>query len=260
MPLSLRPETARLFLPPSRVPLGPHLGVPLAVFVLAVCWLVPLRGDLWIADHLYAWEGHAWALRHGFFTESLAHVLGKRLSTLAWLGVAVAYAATWRVPRWRAWREPLLYLLAAVALSTGLVSALKHVTDMDCPWDIDRYGGLNPYVSLFAARAHDLARGQCFPAGHASAGYAWVALYFFFMAVRPAWRWLGLAIGLAAGAAFGFSQQLRGAHFLSHDVFTLAICWGVALAGYFILLRAPSPTGACVLPAQDAMHREGAAA
>jgi membrane-associated PAP2 superfamily phosphatase len=28
---------------------------------------------------------------------------------------------------------------------------------------------------------------------------------------------------------FGIDQQLRGAHFLSHDLFTAMICWAVAL-------------------------------
>ena len=31
---------------------------------------------------------------------------------------------------------------------------------------------------------------------------------------------------------FGFSQQLRGAHFLSHDVWSAAICWLTALGVY----------------------------
>lgn len=259
MPLSSRKETARVSFSPPRVPLGPHLGVPLALFALAVGWLVLLHGDLWVADRLYAWEGHAWGLRHAFATQALIHVGGRNLSLLAWLAVAALYAATWRLPRWREWRRPLLYLLIAVALGAGLVSALKHATDMDCPWDIDRYGGLRPYLNLFTPRPHGLPRGMCFPAGHASAGYAWMALYFFFLAARPAWRWHGLAIGLAMGAAFGFSQQLRGAHFLSHDLFAMMICWGVALGSYCMLYpamhRAPVPTG--VRPLAD---RQGAAA
>lgn len=259
MPLSSRKETARFSFSPTPVPLGPHLGMPLALFTLAACWLVLLHGDLWVADRVYAWEGHAWALRHVFATQELIHVGGKRLSLLAWLAAAALYAATWRVPRLREWRQPLLYLLVAVALGTGLVSALKHVTDMDCPWDIDRYGGLRPYFNLFTPRPHGLPRGMCFPAGHASAGYAWVALYFFFLATRPAWRWRGLAIGLGVGAVFGFSQQLRGAHFLSHDLFAMMICWGVALGSYRMLYpavrRVPAEATARALAS-----RQGAAA
>ena len=239
-------------------PLGLHLGLPLLLFMPALLWLSEMRGDLWLADRLYAWQGHAWALRDGFFTESLIHETGRRLSALAWLGVVGLYAASWWKPRLRAWRRPLLYLLVAVALGTGAVSALKHVTDIDCPWSLARYGGSRPYLDLFTARPPGLPRGQCFPAGHASAGYAWVALYFFFGRVRPAWRWRGLVIGLAAGLLFGVAQQLRGAHFLSHDLVTLMIVWGVAVMCHRLFLRAPSR--AQPLPGPLAARRQGAAA
>jgi membrane-associated PAP2 superfamily phosphatase len=45
---------------------------------------------------------------------------------------------------------------------------------------------------------------------------------------------LGFALGL--GGVFGLAQQLRGAHFLSHDVWTLMICWLIALALYLPML------------------------
>ena len=45
---------------------------------------------------------------------------------------------------------------------------------------------------------------------------------------RRLWRWLGLVTGLSAGLLFGISQQLRGAHFVSHDIWTLGICWATA--------------------------------
>jgi len=41
---------------------------------------------------------------------------------------------------------------------------------------------------------------------------------------------LALPFGLLAGTVFGLAQQLRGAHFISHDVASLAVCWGVACA------------------------------
>lgn len=54
-----------------------------------------------------------------------------------------------------------------------------------------------------------------------------------------AWRWLGLMIGLVAGLIFGISQQLRGAHFLSHDLWSLTICWLVALGFFYLFLFLP---------------------
>ncbi|MBB3276125.1 MULTISPECIES: phosphatase PAP2 family protein [unclassified Pseudoxanthomonas] len=230
-----------------------HAGWPLAVFALATVILIPLRGDLWLADRLYAWEGHRWSLQQGFVTQHLIHVMGKRLSTLGWYGVALLLIASGSFPRLKAWRRPLFFLLLATALSTAAVGTLKLWTDMDCPWDLARYGGSRPFVDLFSARPARLPTASCFPAGHASAGYAWVALYFFFLATAPRLRWLGLGVGLAAGLLFGFAQQLRGAHFLSHDLWTLAICWTIALLLHACLLvPARSPAARRVMPAPPA--------
>jgi len=206
-----------------------HLGWPLLVTLAASALLMAGGGDQWLADQLYRAEGHHWLLQNAWATRQLIHKGGKWLSAAATLVAILLCFHAWRHERAAAWRWPLLYLVLAVALGTGLVSLLKSVTNMDCPWDLVRYGGLREYVGLFASRPHGLPRGACFPAGHASAGFAWVSLYFVALLVQPAWRWRGLAIGLAAGAVFGVGQQLRGAHFLSHDLWTLATCWTVSL-------------------------------
>ena len=50
---------------------------------------------------------------------------------------------------------------------------------------------------------------------------------------RPAWF---LLPGLRVGEAFGLAQQVRGAHFVSHDLWTAALAWFLAL-GLFVLFR-----------------------
>ncbi len=243
----MRPAPAATFIATS-VPraatsafLTRHLLLPWLAALLASWALMSAGGDQWLADQIYRLEGHQWALQNAWVTTHVIHKGGKWLSAFATLLALVACFHAWRHARWRTWRWPLLYLVLAVALGTGMVSLLKSLTHMDCPWDLTRYGGLREYVGLFATRPADMPRGMCFPAGHASAGYAWVSLYFFALMVRPAWRWRGLAVGLLAGAVFGFAQQLRGAHFLSHDLWTLVTCWTVALGLYLVALAVSRP-------------------
>jgi membrane-associated PAP2 superfamily phosphatase len=225
-----------------------QLLLPLAAYVAANFVLLQLGGDRWIAGHLYLWEGGRWALQDGFVTRTLVHEGGKRLSTLAWLCVVACAIVAWRRPAWRSWRMPLLYLALSVLLSTAIVAWMKSWTHVDCPWDLVGFGGTRSYHDLLAALPPQAPQGRCFPAGHASAGYAWLALFFFFGRTRPRWRWRGLAVGLGAGAVFGVSQQLRGAHFASHDVWTVAICWLVALS----LHRAMSTRAPGMATARDA--------
>ena len=215
--------------------LGRHLLIPLLLAVAASVVLMAGNGDQWLADHIYRWEGSRWAFKDAWWTTHVIQRGGKNLSTLAGVLVMLALLRACLDARWKALRRPLLYLLLAVGLSTGLVALLKSMTQMDCPWDLQRYGGLRPFIGLFEARPELLGRAACFPAGHASAGYGWVALYFFALQVRPRWRWVALATAVATGLAFGFSQQLRGAHFLSHDVWSLAVSWTVAVLLYLLM-------------------------
>ncbi|MGH8087531.1 MAG: phosphatase PAP2 family protein [Stenotrophomonas sp.] len=232
--LAVTPDTHRTVLRPNAMT---HVVMPLAAVLVASFVLMQHYGDLEVSAWLYAAQGHAWALKDAWITEQVIHKLGRNLSIGAGLVVlGLAIASAWK-PSLAGLRRPLLRLFVSVALSTILVSLLKKHTGMDCPWDLTRYGGTREFVGLLAARPHGMPTGVCFPAGHSSAGFAWVSLYFFALMVRPAWRWGGLAVGLLAGGVFGLSQQLRGAHFLSHDLWTLATCWTVSLLLFVAVQR-----------------------
>lgn len=203
---------------------------PLGLLLPASLWLVGGQFDLRLAEHWYSLQGGSWALRHQPIAELWLHQGGRMASVLAWLMVlGGALLAARRDARWQ---RPLRYLAAAVLLSVSLVALAKHTLVSDCPWDMQAFGGQRATLSLIDARPEGAPAGHCFPAGHASAGYAWIALYFALAAAGAgAWtRRLGLISALAVGMLFGLTQQVRGAHFLSHDLWTLAICWWSALA------------------------------
>ncbi|WP_242457928.1 phosphoethanolamine--lipid A transferase [Halomonas sp. YLGW01] len=186
--------------------------------------------DFRLADAFYHLQGDTWSLHHAFLTEQVLHEGGRLLSQSMGVTAILALIASWLFPALRTWRRPLGYLVLAVATSTLGVSLLKQLISMDCPWDLSRYGGARAHVGLLATRPADYPDTACFPAGHASAGYAWIALYYFFNATRPRWRWAGLGLAIAMGLAFGIAQQLRGAHFLSHDLWTLMLCTTLSLS------------------------------
>jgi membrane-associated PAP2 superfamily phosphatase len=145
----------------------------------------------------------------------------------------VAFAASFRVARLAPWRRALGYFAACMALVPLLVGALKEATNVDCPWDLAGLGGERPYVHLFGDRPDGLPRAACFPGAHSSSAFALLALYFVGLGLgRPGLARAGLALGLGLGALFAFGQQARGAHFLSHDLWSAFIAWTVCLALY----------------------------
>lgn len=213
-----------------------HAVLP-ALALAVLSYLLMQRGlDFQVADALYGLQGGAWRFQKTYLAENLIHIAGRNISVLAWLAVAVAWGASHCSKAGQSWRRPLLYLMLASLAGVALSSGLKATSNMDCPWDLARYGGAREFFGLLQSRPAHLPRGGCFPAGHASAGYAWLSLYFFLGQVWPRYRWHGLALGAFAGLLFGVSQQLRGAHFLSHDVWTAALCWFAALGLHALML------------------------
>jgi membrane-associated PAP2 superfamily phosphatase len=215
-----------------------HVWLPLAAFAALVLLLEWTRVDVWLADLIYRWEGGAWTLRRDPLVRDLLHDQAGRWIGVFYTGLVATCAASFFVERLKIYRWGFVYLVTAIAVSTLSVALLKDVTRVNCPWSVERWGGELPYSNTWREILAHAPSGRCFPSGHASSGYALLAFYFFCRRYAPALRWGELAVALTLGTLFGVAQQLRGAHYLSHDVWALAICWFVAVAAVPILERA----------------------
>ncbi len=202
-----------------------HVWWPLVAFVAIAMVLESSRIDLWLAELIYRWEGGAWALRRDAFVRGVLHDDAKRWIGAFYVLLMVACAASFRVARLARLRWGLVYLVTAIALSTLSIALLKDITRVHCPWSIVRFGGDVAYSTTWHEILMHGDSGRCFPSGHASSGFALLAFYFFSRQYAFAWRWYAFAGAVAIGLTFGVAQQLRGAHYLSHDVWALAICW-----------------------------------
>lgn len=173
-----------------------------------------------------------WIGAHNWWVETFVHTGGRWAIRAIVLASICVWAASFRLTCWCGLRRPAGYFAVASTLGIGIVGLLKTMTNVDCPWDLLPFGGQLPVVHLFADRPDGLRAGHCFPAAHSSSGYALVALYF---AVRERSRRLalaGLAMGIVCGVVFGLAQQSRGAHFISHDVWSAFLVWVTAVSVY----------------------------
>lgn len=203
--------------------LYPVLGFTLVFALLFKVWDV----DIWLADRIYAWEGGAWSLRNMPLLSDWLHVGGRRVIIAFGLVVLLLWLVSLTIPAWQRYRRGLLFLFLSMLLTTSLISLLKSVSSVYCPWDYVRYGGDISAAGLLDA---GWASGRCFPSGHASAGYALFALFFAARRYAFVWRWWALGLALLVGLLFGLTQQFRGAHFLSHDLWAASLSWIVSFS------------------------------
>jgi len=171
-----------------------------------------------------------------WWARDVIHMGGRWLVRGFAAAALIVWIASFLSERLQSWRRYAGFAFMALALSTGIVGALKSVTNVDCPWDLAEFGGSRPYVSLFADRPDSLPRAMCFPGAHASSGFAFMFGYFLLRDVAPRRARWALAGAILLGIAFSIGQQARGAHFISHDLTAAAIVWFLQLFLYVWLL------------------------
>lgn len=182
------------------------------------------------------------SLRNEWLLEKVLHTGLREAATVVYLMLWMwtLWPARWRrglrppLPRRERWA-----VLGAVSASLALVSLLKHFSLTSCPWDLRPFGGMAWPVSHWQLGTADGGPGQCFPGGHASSGFGFLAMALPWSAAhspreKRIGRWWLLG-SLGCGILAGLVQTLRGAHFPSHTLWTLLICGGVSLAVWHAL-------------------------
>lgn len=163
-------------------------------------------------------------MRDQWFFVQVLHEGPRRLAWFIMLALTVGVWWPFGVLR-RLQRSERLQLAVTTLVSLAVVSGLKYASSTSCPWDLAEFGGVARYASHWALGVVDGGAGHCFPAGHASTGFAFMGGYFALRLRQPGAARIWLACALAAGLVLGAAQQVRGAHFLSHTLWTGWLCW-----------------------------------
>lgn len=208
-----------------------HGGLPLAFFVVSAVAIALTSLDTMLARAVF-FDGTRWIGAESWWTNEFLHEGGRSAMRL----VGVAALVVWGVGKFSRrqahLKRPASYVAIAIILSTGLVGLIKSQTNVDCPSDLAGFGGDRPHVGLFEDRPNDLPHAACFPAAHSSSGFALLAFYFLWRERNRRLAHAGLALGLVTGVIFGIAQQSRGAHFISHDVWSAFLVWIICLTVY----------------------------
>lgn len=236
-----RIETRPLTLADANAARWPLLAGMALIATLLVIVAQYTELDQWLARLYYDPQLRDFPWRNSWFATTLMH--GYVKSALVWLGFLLLGLTLldllFRLPQLSATRRAQLRIVTLAAfLVPNVVKTLKQQSSLQCPWSIDRYGGNEPLLRLFDAIPAGWQDGHCFPAGHASTAMWLIAFAVFWLPQHPRRALAVYVAGLAAGMTLGWVQQMRGAHFLTHTLWTAWIATAV-LAGLIAVFARP---------------------
>jgi membrane-associated PAP2 superfamily phosphatase len=202
--------------------------------------------DLVLADWLYSRATASFPWRDAWLTATFGHEIlkgGLALLAVCFVALAIADALRPQAPLERPLARLRLRVIACSAVLVPLAtSLLKQASSAHCPWDLARYGGNEPYVRLFDALPAGVLPGHCMPAGHASSALWLVSLAVLWLPGPGRGAWRAACLALAPGLVLGWMQQMRGAHFLTHTLWSVWIACAIVLALVVVL----QPSGGTV--------------
>jgi membrane-associated PAP2 superfamily phosphatase len=214
------------------------LGLPLLGVVL---W------DITPADLVIAhWYGTAqgFALQDNYWLSHILHTRARQTGVL--LGLVCVVAIWWPVgplaPLSRCTRRERVWLACMVWVCAAGIATLKASSHTSCPSELQAFGGVARYVWHFATGS-DGGPGRCFPSGHASSFFSFLPVFWVLRRYNARRAWQVLAAICVLGLALAWVQVLRGAHYPSHVLWTMWLCWAAgALASPWLAPRSPSAT------------------
>lgn len=225
---------------PGSRPFNLYLGFGVPLLIMAVLLIAdPTALDFALEKLAYV-PGEGFIGRHSFWLEDILHDRAKQAIILVGVLTIASFIASLVFKRFHPLRRSLGYMVMALALCTSFVTPLKALTGVHCPWSLTEFGGTEIYTPLLSERAPTEKPGRCWPGGHATAGFAWFALFFVLRDRHPKAARAALIFTLALGTVFSVGRMLQGAHFFSHNLWTALFCWMISLGSYCLVLYRPT--------------------
>ena len=128
------------------------------------------------------------------------------------------------------YKKGLIIVLLSAIFVPVIIGSLKAISNTPCPCNLVNFNGTYPDTKVFDSYPKDFiqtSKAKCWPAGHASGGFALMALFFLFKTPKNQKR--ALAAALVIAWSMGLYKMLLGDHFLSHTIITTIMAWLIIL-------------------------------
>lgn len=177
--------------------------------------------DFYVVSKFYD-QQNGWIFRNSFLFENILHRGGSRFMIVFYITAVLRTIYLYYKKKNYQEIVVLVFVICVSISSISIVALLKQLTTLPCPWDLSTFSGNREHQSIFSLFDYSYSRGRCFPAGHSSATYSLLSYYFGKKLLNNG-KLIYLLPGILLGLLFGCTQQIRGAHFPSHDIATILI-------------------------------------
>lgn len=184
--------------------------------------------DLAVQDLFYNFQNSTWLLsnKNNWILHFILYSGEKKLILIFGVSVVLALIFFRQNKIISDYRTGLMIVALSLIVVPFTVGQLKGNTNMPCPCQLERYGGKFMESKLFSCYPSDFIqpeKAKCYPAGHASGGFALMGLYFLFKTKRN--KRLALTGAFLTGWITGLYKMMNGDHFLSHTITTMLLAW-----------------------------------
>jgi len=216
-----------------------HIVVTSILLIFSILLFGIIDIDTIIQDNFFNSTTHTWILDRDLqpwkfiFYDGIKKVL--ILLALSFLFALIFFRNNRVIKEYK--RGIIIVILSAIFIP--LVSGgLKKITNMPCPKNEIHFGGKMIRTAVWESYDEpykSMSKIACWPAGHASGGFALLSLFFLFKTLRN--KILALTFSLGIGWSMGIYKMLIGDHFLSHTIITMLIAWLIILILSKIILK-----------------------
>ena len=150
----------------------------------------------------------------------------KKLIILVDVVILITLIVGWKKPFLTLYRKGLLIVLLSGIFVPVVVGSFKALTNLPCPKNLEIYGGNYPHTCVWEKYPKSFCQKgkiKCWPAGHASGGFALLSLIYLFRTRKA--KIIAGTSAMILGWSMGSYKMLIGDHFLSHTTITMVLAW-----------------------------------
>ena len=208
-----------------------QLIVTIVLLVVTILFFEYSNVDIWVENLFYNSTTHTWLIdRDNKILKVIFYNGIKKLLIAIAVMMLFALIVFRNSKIIKEYKKGLVIVVLSAIFVPVMVGGLKAVTNTPCPKNTDIYGGSYPEVKVldsYPKNFHQKGNIKCWPAGHASGGFALLSLFFLFKSRKNKKR--AIVLAMVVGWSMGLYKMMIGDHYLSHTIVTMLLAWLIVI-------------------------------